>query len=48
MAAGGSENVTYTSNMGAVYTYEIAYEGSSSGWLTVGDNGVGNLTLSAF
>lgn len=47
MAAGGSENVTYTSNMGDVYTYEIAYEGSSSGWLTVGDNGVGNLTLSA-
>lgn len=47
MAAGGSENVAYTSNMGDVYAYKIAYGEESSDWLTIGDNGVGALTLTA-
>lgn len=37
MAAGGSETVTYTSNMGDAYAYEVVYGEGSADWLTVGD-----------
>ena len=47
MAAGGSETVTYTSNMGDAYAYEVVYGEGSADWLTVGDGGVGTLTLTA-
>ena len=47
MAAGGSETVTYTSNMGDAYAYEVIYGEGSADWLTVGDGGVGTLTLTA-
>ena len=45
MAAGGSETVTYTSNMGDAYAYEVVYGEGSADWLTVGDGGGGTLTL---
>ena len=47
MAAGGSETVTYTSNMGDAYAYEVVYGEGSADWLTVVDGGVGTLTLTA-
>lgn len=47
MAAGGLQQVTYTSNMGDAYKYEIVYGEGSADWLTVGDNGAGDVTLSA-
>ena len=47
MAAGGSETVIYTSNMGDAYAYEVVYGEGSADWLTVGDGGVGTLTLTA-
>ena len=47
MAAGGQESITYSSNMGDVYSYEITYGGTSSDWLSIDDNGVGELILTA-
>ena len=37
MAAGGSETVIYTSNMGDAYAYEVVYGEGSADWLAVGD-----------
>ena len=47
MAAGGQQSVTYSSNMGDVYSYEITYPGTSTDWLSIDDNGVGELILTA-
>lgn len=41
------ETVTYTSNMGDVYRYEVVYEGESKDWITIVDNGVGSVILKA-
>ena len=48
MSEGGSEVVTYTSNMGDVYKYEIEYGANSTGWLTISENdAVGSFKLTA-
>lgn len=47
MASGGTESVTYSTNMGTVYNYDIKYEGTSEGWLTIKDNGVGSFDVTA-
>lgn len=49
MATKGSveETLVYTSNMGDVYRYEVVYDGKSKDWITLTDNGVGNVTVKA-
>ena len=47
MAPGESKELTYTSNMGDVYKYEVVYGAGSADWLTVEDKGVGSLAVTA-
>ncbi len=47
MATGESKELTYTSNMGDVYKYEVVYGAGSADWLTVEDKGVGSLAVTA-
>ena len=47
MATGGSETVTYTSNMGDAYKYEVVYGEGAADWLTIEDKGAGTLALTA-
>lgn len=47
LAAGQTLNLTYETNMGNLYAYDIKYKGTSSSWLTLKDNGVGNLDITA-
>lgn len=44
---GGPTEVTYTTNMGDAYRYDIAYDGESKEWLNATHNGEGALTLTA-
>lgn len=47
MATGGSEEMTYTSNMGDAYKYEAVYDAGSADWLTIEDKGAGALRVTA-
>jgi len=47
MAAGGTEELTYTTNMGDVYRYRIIYGDGAADWLAIDDRGVGTLRLTA-
>ncbi len=47
MATGGSEEMTYTSNMGDAYKYETVYDAGSADWLTIEDKGAGALRVTA-
>jgi len=47
MATGATEQVTYTSNMGDAYKYEVVYGEGSADWLTIEDKGVGALAVTA-
>ena len=44
---GETDDIVYTTNMGNVYEYEIAYEGDQKDWLKVKDKGPGKFSLSA-
>ncbi len=47
MATGESQELTYTSNMGNVYKYDIVYGAGSSDWLSIEDKGVGAMVVTA-
>lgn len=46
-AEGSTETVTYQTNMGDLYSYEITYEGEQKDWLKITDNGSGSFDLTA-
>ncbi len=46
-AAGDAIEVTYTTNMGDLYAYDIVYDGASKDWLTATHEGEGRLMLTA-
>ena len=47
MATGGSETITYTTNMGDVYDFVVVYGEGSEGWLSWSADAAGSVTLTA-